>query len=417
NLLLLLALLLDLLPQGLDHARRFGAGALERFFLAGEVREPLLELVEAERLTLRALALLLLREAVPLRGQLLQTGFLDLRGALGVRELAGDLLPALAPFLHGRLGLAEGFLGLVPRGVRLLEPRAQLLQRELELLELELVVRDMRADLLELALGRLEILALPLHQLAPVLDRLLEPCDLRADPVVVALHGVHRLAALGDLSPQPLRLGVGLALRGKRRLERLPLLVELLVLNGELGPQRLHAQRQQLRRDAAGPGLEVPGPLRRLRLALQVIGLLLDLVPQVGEALEVLPGVANTVLGFTAPLLVLGDACRFLEKRPELVGLSLDEARDHALLDDRVAVRAEPRAEQNMGDVLAAAAAAGQVVLRVAVARHDAANGHLVIVRIRPGDRAIRVVEHELDARLPDRLAPARAVEDHVRHR
>src|SRR5690606_39092563 len=32
-------------------------------------------------------------------------------------------------------------------------------------------------------------------------------------------------------------------------------------------------------------------------------------------------------------------------------------------------------------------------------------------------DRAIRVVEYQLDARLPDGLAPARAVEDHVRHR
>src|SRR5690606_40253797 len=127
----------------------------------------------AERFAFRALALLLLRQAVALRRQLLETCLLDLGGTLGVRDVAGNLLPALPPFLHRGLGLLKRRLGLVSRRVRLFEPGAELLERELELLQLELVVRDVRANFLELRLGRLEILALPLHQLSPVLDRLL----------------------------------------------------------------------------------------------------------------------------------------------------------------------------------------------------------------------------------------------------
>src|SRR5690606_4282732 len=101
----LLALLLDLLPYRLEHTCRFGARALQRFLLAREVREAFLELVEAERFTLRALAILLLRQAVTLRRQLLEPSLLHLRGALGIREIASDPLPALAPLLHCGLGL------------------------------------------------------------------------------------------------------------------------------------------------------------------------------------------------------------------------------------------------------------------------------------------------------------------------
>src|SRR5690606_9894723 len=172
-----------------------------------------------------------------------------------------------------------------------------------------------------------------------------------------------------------------------------------------------------LRRDAALLRLELLVPLGGIRLSLQVVELLLDLVSQIGEALEVLPRMTNAVLGLAAPLLVLRDACRFLEKRAKLLRLRLDEPGNHPLLDDRIAVRAEPSAEENMRDVLAAAAAAVQEVLRGAIARDDATDRNLVVVRVRPRDRTIGVIEHELDARLTDRLAAAGAVEDHVGHR
>src|SRR5690606_17755453 len=179
-----------------------------------------------------------------------------------------------------------------------------------------------------------------------MLNRLLEPRDLRADAIVVSLHGVHRLAALRELAPQALRRLVDLPLRGERGFERLSLLVQELILNGPLGLKRPHSVGEQLGSDPAWLRLEFLLSLGGARLRLQVVGLLLDLVAQIGEALEVLARMANPVLGLSTPLLARRDARRFLEKRAELFRLSLDEPGNHALLDDRVAVRAEPRAEE-----------------------------------------------------------------------
>ena len=60
---------------------------------------------------------------------------------------------------------------------------------------------------------------------------------------------------------------------------------------------------------------------------------------------------ASAVLGLAAALLVLGDARGLLEEHAQLLGLGLDDARDHALLDDRVGARPEARAEEDVGDV------------------------------------------------------------------
>ena len=95
--------------------------------------------------------------------------------------------------------------------------------------------------------------------------------------------------------------------------------------------------------------------------------LFLDLLAEVLQTLEILAGVPNALLGFPAPLLVLGDARRFLEERAKLLGLGLDEPGNHALLDDRVAVRPDAGAEQDVRDVFPAAARVVQVVLRRAV--------------------------------------------------
>ena len=96
--------------------------------------------------------------------------------------------------------------------------------------------------------------------------------------------------------------------------------------------------------------------------------LLFDLFAQILQPLEVLARVVDAVLGLAPPLLVLRDAGRLLEKRAQLLGLRLDEAGDHALLDDRVAVRADAGAEQDVRDVFAAATRVVQVILRSAVA-------------------------------------------------
>src|SRR5690606_17366178 len=134
--------------------------------------ESRLELLEPQRVTLRRLSLLLAREPVALRGELLEPRLLDLRGALHIRDVSRDLFPASAPVLHSGLRLLQRLLGLGAREIGLLEVGIQLLERKLELLELELIVLDMRVDFLELVLGRREILPLPLRHLLAVLDRL-----------------------------------------------------------------------------------------------------------------------------------------------------------------------------------------------------------------------------------------------------
>src|SRR5690606_4165128 len=150
GLLLLLSKLLDLLPDGVEQACGLGALGLQRLLLRRQLIEPRLELLEAKRVAFRRLPLLLACKAISLRGELLEPRFLDLRGALHVRDIAGDLLPAAAPVLHRRLRLLQRLLGRGAREVGLLEARVQLLERELELLELELIVLDVRADFLEL---------------------------------------------------------------------------------------------------------------------------------------------------------------------------------------------------------------------------------------------------------------------------
>src|SRR5690606_11578158 len=266
-------------------------------------------------------------------------------------------------------------------------------------------------------LGRLEIFPLALHQLAAVPDRLLETSDLGADPVVLALDRIQRLVPLADLMAEALRALIGLSLRGERGFERLLLLGELLVLRRDLAAQRLEAQREQLGRHAPLLRLELLVAGGGLRLSLQMVQLLVDLLAQVREALEVFAGMPDPMLRLATALLVLRDAGSLLEERAKLIGLRLDETRDHALLDDRITVRSETGAKQDMRDVLAPAAAAVQEVLRLPVASHDAPDRDFRIVRVGAGDGLVAVVEDQLDTRLADGLARARSVEDHVGHR
>jgi hypothetical protein len=148
-----------------------------------------------------------------------------------------------------------------------------------------------------------------------------------------------------------------------------------------------------------------------------VADLFFDLVTQVVETLEVLPRMANAGLRLAPALLVPGNAGGLFEEHPQLLGPRLDEAGDHALLDDRVATGSEPGAQEQPGDVLAPAARAVEEVGRGAIARHDAPHGNLGVIGILPAHCSIGVVEHELDRGGPHRLASARAVEYDVRHR
>src|SRR5581483_6940230 len=121
-------------------------------------------------------------------------------------------------------------------------------------------------------------------------------------------------------------------------------------------------------------------------------------------------------LGFAPALLVARNARRLLDETAQLLGLGLDDARHHALLDDRVRARAETGAEKNIGDVLAPAACLVEKVVRLAVAPGFAADGDLGIVRILAADPPGGIVEHQLDERLANGLARVRTGENDARH-
>ena len=112
---------------------------------------------------------------------------------------------------------------------------------------------------------------------------------------------------------------------------------------------------------------------RGRRLALQVADLLLDLVAQVLQALRFSRVSPDARLGLLAALLVTGDAGGLLHEGAHVLRARVDDARDHALLDDGVAARAQAGTEEKVGDVLAAAAATVDEVGRTAIARRPGA--------------------------------------------
>ena len=156
---------------------------------------------------------------------------------------------------------------------------------------------------------------------------------------------------------------------------------------------------------------------RHFRLLREALELPAELVADVLHARQVLAGIGKPPFGLLAPLLVLRHARGFLEEDAQLLGLGLDHARDHALLDDRVGARAEAGAEEEVVDVAAADRDVVDVVGRVAVAREHALDRDLGVLPPLAADAPEAVVEMKLHRRASHGLAIAGAVEDHVLHR
>ena len=134
------------------------------------------------------------------------------------------------------------------------------------------------------------------------------------------------------------------------------------------------------------------------------------------QPVEILFGVANAVFRLAPTLLVPGDPGRLFEKLTKLFGPSLNQPRNSALLDDRIAARSEPRSEKYIGNVPTPATGAVQHVNGLTVPIDLASDRDLGVAGELVPQPALSVVEDELDGRLADRLAGRRAVEDHVRH-
>src|SRR5690606_4590044 len=248
-------------------------------------------------------------------------------------------------------------------------------------------------------------------------NALLDPGNIATHRIEACLHLVEALGQVVVAVAQPLDAGIGVALLGYQRLESHFLIGDHLFPLAGLLIQSLPAHGGELGLEFAFLGLVGLVLLGGLGLTVQAIELTLQLLAQVGQARQVVLGTANAILGLATALLVLGDAGGFLDVVAQVLGLGLDQLGDHALLDDRVAARPEPGAEENVGNVPAAAFHAVEEVGVLAVTGHPAADGNFRVGGVLPHQAAVGVVEDQLDAGLGHRLAGVGAVEDDVGHR
>jgi hypothetical protein len=257
-------------------------------------------------------------------------------------------------------------------------------------------------------------LALP--QFPRVLQRLLHAAGLGARLVIAGLHRRQCVVALGVQYPRLFDPGFDGAQFRDLRLQRRVPLPQQRILSGKVRVQFVELQHQQFRMEFPLLLLVLTKAPGDSCLPLQVADLLLDLLAQVVQPVQVFARVGNPALRFAATFLVLRDACRFFQKGPQVVGLGLDQARNHPLLNDRVAARTESGAEEQLGDVLATALRAVDEIGGRAVPSDLAPEGHLGVARIGSADGAVAVVEYQLDRGRADRLPTAGAIENDVAH-
>jgi hypothetical protein len=146
-----------------------------------------------------------------------------------------------------------------------------------------------------------------------------------------------------------------------------------------------------------------------------MLDVLFYLFEDVLQASQVFPRVFNAVRRFLTPLLVLRNAGSLLQENTHLFGLGLDEPRDHPLFDDRVAARAESRAQEDARDVLAATPCAIEVVGGDPIPADLAPDTDFRVFRVLALQRRLGVVEQQLDGGCTHRFAGTGAVKDHIR--
>ena len=401
---------------------RIGVRAIERRGARGHFRAARLDRGELFRLGKHERHVFLL-EPVLAR--------LDLREELeGVRF--ARLLDALRLLRRVHLGL-----GRAHRGLRLLHRRLGVGNRPPRARGLAFPFGDRRArrfdfgapaialrarrvdaarDLVLLAADRLQLVRHAAAVLGEERDLLLERLHVSVGGVERALQLLQPIGALVVPAAQRLERALRFAqLRGLGLERDLRLLHLVRVAVARLLGLAQPREREQVlvERDLRLQLLVLGGDLRLLR---EVLELRAELGADVADPRQVLARVLEPRLRLAAPLAVLGDARRLLEEDPQLLGLRRDDARDHALLDDRVGARPEPRAEEDVLHVAPAHMLRVDGVVRVALAGEDALHADLGVSRPGAADPPERVIEDELD-RGPAHGLPLRgAIEDHVLH-
>ncbi len=156
--------------------------------------------------------------------------------------------------------------------------------------------------------------------------------------------------------------------------------------------------------------------LRHLGLAFQFFEVAAEFAQDVFDAGQVLARVRQAVFGLAAAFLVLGHARGLFQEDAHVIGLGLDDARDHALPDDGVGARAQARAQEDVLDVAPAHRLVVDVVGRSAVAGQHALDRDFGVLAPLAGSAALGIIEHQFDTRPASLLARGGAVEDDVLH-
>ncbi len=158
-------------------------------------------------------------------------------------------------------------------------------------------------------------------------------------------------------------------------------------------------------------------PLGLLRLALQRSEVALDLRDDVADAKKVLRAELHLSLGGLLARFVFRDARGLFDEQAPIFRLRADDQTDLALLDDRVRLRPDARAEEQIRDVLQADLDFVDQIFAVAVAMKATRDGDLGVVGELGRQRGGLVVfERERDLGHLARGARVRAAEEHVLH-
>ena len=334
----------------------------------------------------------------------------------GARRHAVEVIPLRLPDLKGDLRRLDARAGGLATLLRLGQGGLLFSLTFLQFGQGALITRQQPFDLSKLPLKACQLLLLAAAVLTGKLDALFEAGDLRPHAVVMALNPIEGLRGVREGGTPLLDVRLQVPLPGRVGGKSGFPFAEHLITFGQFQVQGTPAQGLNLRTQEPLFLLEAFVLFRRGGLALQMQQLFGDLFAQVVEAIQIFPGVADAGLRLAAALLVLGDARRLLQEEAQILGARLDEAGDHALLDDGVAARSQAGAKEQILDIPPPAAGAVKEVIGLTVAADLALDGDLGILGVLPPSRAIAIVEEEFDAGQADGLAAGGAVEDDVGH-
>ena len=356
--------------------------------------------------------------AQPLLGlvQMLNAGLLHLGLAARFPGFAVEFFPRLLPVLHGLFGQCQRFAGRFLLLGDHFQFRLALGQNGIQFRHFLAVDAQVLVAFFPAGAYLVQLLVQLLLALALMLDALLQACHFRPQGVKMLLDFVKALLHFVVLLAQAFHFRVHVALFCHFRFHGHVQFANHMVQLLDLHIQPFPAQRLELRAFQAFFLFVLLVFLRRAGLPAQALDLTLQLFANIRQALQILTGATNTVLGLAAAGLVLGDPRRFLDIHPQLFRLGFNQPGNHALLNNGVAARAQTGAQEDVGNVLAAALGAVEEIVGLAVAGDLTLYRDLVELAVFASDSGIGVIEDQLNGRLGHRLAGIGAIEDHVRH-